>query len=66
MSGSTSGDDLFFTRSMAEVLEKQGYLEDALVIYKLLSDTSPSDDTLRDKVQSLKDMAEKGRGRKLS
>ncbi len=66
MSSIASGDDLFFTQSMAEVLEKQGYLEDALVIYKMLADTSPLNETLRQKVQSLKDQAVRGRGRKLS
>lgn len=34
MGGVRAGDDIFFTRTMAEVLEKQGYFEDALIIYQ--------------------------------
>ncbi|MBI5559756.1 MAG: hypothetical protein HY883_00565 [Deltaproteobacteria bacterium] len=50
-------DDIFFTRSMAEVLERQGCMEDALAIYKILSDSSPEDPSLREKVKSLKEIA---------
>lgn len=50
-------DDIYFTRTMAEVLEGQGHYEDALVIYKILSDTSPWDETLKVKIQKLKDLA---------
>ena len=41
-----AGDDIFFTATMAEVLEKQGHFEDALMIYKILVDTTPWDQTL--------------------
>lgn len=56
-------DDIFFTQAMAEVLEKQGFFEDALMIYKILADTSPWDETLNDKIQRLKGLA-KSRGNK--
>lgn len=56
-----AGDDLFFTATMAEIFEKQGHLEDALTIYKILSDTSPWDETLKFKIQKLKGMAERSR-----
>ena len=59
-----AGDDIFFTRTMAEVLEKQGFLEDALMIYKILADTSPVDETLAVKVRDLLELAKKGRGKK--
>ncbi len=56
-----AGDDIFFTRTMAEILEKQGCLEDALMIYKILSNSSPEDKALAERIERLK---EKGRGRK--
>lgn len=59
-----AGDDIFFTRSMAEVLEKQGHLEDALMIYKILSDSSPWDEALKSKVENLRKLAMRGKGRK--
>ena len=67
-----AGDDLFFTVTMASVLEKQGYFEDALTIYKILLDSAPPkgvippdkrDEFLRDKVNTLKGMAERGKKR---
>jgi len=60
-----AGDDIFFTRSMAEVLEKQGHLEDALMIYKILSDSSPWDEALKSKVENLRKLAMRGKGRKV-
>jgi hypothetical protein len=54
-----AGDDIFFTQSMAEVLEKQGLFEDALMIYKIIADTSPWDETIEHKIKMLKDLAEK-------
>ena len=59
-----AGDDIFFTMTMAEILEKQGYLEDALMIYKILSNGSPDDEALAGRITRLKCLAEKGRGRK--
>lgn len=59
-----SGDDIFFTVSMAEILEKQGHLEDALMIYKILADNSPWDETLNHKVERLKELAVSRRGAK--
>ena len=53
-----AGDDIFFTQSMAEVLEKQGLYEDALMIYKILADTSPWDETLEYRIKRLKELAE--------
>ncbi|MBI5969584.1 MAG: hypothetical protein HY884_00310 [Deltaproteobacteria bacterium] len=61
-----AGDDLFFTATMAEVLEKQGYFEDALTIYKILLDSGPADkkdEVLRVKVDALKGLAERGKKR---
>jgi hypothetical protein len=64
MGSSSKGEDLFFTRTMAVVLEKQGHMEDALVIYKILSDADPEDETLIEKVEKLKALARKKRARK--
>ncbi len=50
-------DDMFFTRTMAELLEEQGHMEDALMIYKILSDSDPSDAALKEKIAGLKDLA---------
>lgn len=61
-----AGDDIFFTRSMAEVLEKQGHLEDALMVYKILSDSSPWDESLKAKVESLMKTASRARPRRAS
>lgn len=61
-----AGDDLFFTATMAEVLEKQGYFEDALTIYKILLDSDPADkgvESLRLKISALKGLAERGKKR---
>lgn len=52
-------DDIYFTVTMAEVLEKQGHLEDALTIYKILSDTSPGDESLKKRIAGLKEEASK-------
>ena len=59
-----SGDDMFFTRTMAEVLEDQGFLEDALMIYNILAVTSPSDADIEQKIKSLKELAIAKRRRK--
>lgn len=56
-----AGDDMFFTATMAEVLEKQGLYEDALMIYKILADTSPWDQSLNFRIEKLKGLAERGR-----
>lgn len=56
-------DDIFFTKTMAEVLERQGRLEDALVIYKILADSRPGDETIARSIERLEAMAEKA-GRK--
>lgn len=57
-----AGDDIFFTVTMAEVLEGQGLYEDALMIYKILLDTDPADASLPVRIERLKGLA--GRGRK--
>lgn len=64
MAGSGKGEALFFTRTMADVLERQGHMEDALVIYKMLWDKNPQDETLKDKVEKLKALAGKTRTKK--
>jgi len=56
-------DDIFFTVTMAEVLEDQGHYEDALMIYKILADTSPWDTSLGQRIEKLKSLAERGRRR---
>ncbi len=61
MGGVRAGDDIFFTRTMAEVLEKQGYFEDALIIYKILADTDREDLTIKGKIEELKRLAERSR-----
>lgn len=52
-----AGDDIFFTVSMAEVLEGQGHYEDALVIYKILSDSNPGEASLGASMDRLKNLA---------
>ena len=64
MSNIRAGDDIFFTLTMAEVLEKQGHFEDALMVYKILADTNPSDTALRSRIDALKGIAAKGRGKR--
>ncbi|MFQ5736628.1 MAG: hypothetical protein ACE5GY_07165 [Thermodesulfobacteriota bacterium] len=56
-----AGDDIFFTQTMAEVLEGQGLFEDALMIYKILADTTPWDRTLSFKIERFKGLARHGR-----
>ena len=58
-----AGDDIFFTITMAEILEDQGHYEDALMIYKILFDTSPWDSSLSQRIDKLKSLAEKGKRR---
>jgi len=64
MSEIKAGDDMYFTRTMAEVLEGQGFLEDALMIYNILAVTNPSDEEIARKITSLKDVAAAKKGRK--
>lgn len=65
MANIKAGDDIFFTLTMAEVLEKQGLFEDALMVYKILADTTPADPALRAKIETLKGLAVKSRGKKV-
>jgi hypothetical protein len=58
-----AGDDMFFTITMAEVLEEQGLYEDALMIYKILIDTTPWDQSLNLRIEKLKTLADKGKRR---
>jgi len=59
--GVKATDDIFFTRTMAEIFEKQGHSDDALTIYKILSDSHPNDAAIEEKVRTLKALAERGR-----
>lgn len=59
-------DEIFFTRSMAEVLADQGHLEDALTIYTLLSESEPYASDLKEKIASLKEIAGTRRGKRTS
>ena len=58
-----AGDDMFFTITMAEVLEDQCHYEDALMIYKILIDTTPWDQSLNLRIDKLKSLAERGKRR---
>jgi hypothetical protein len=49
--------DPFFTRTMAELMENQGHLEDALIIYKILAKRSPDNDAVRAGVVRLEERA---------
>lgn len=60
MANIKAGDDIFFTVTMAEVLEKQGHYEDALMIYKILVDTTPWDQSLNFRIERLKGLAQRG------
>jgi len=46
-------DDIFFTATMARVLESQGRLDDALTVYRILLDSRPSDASLKESVERL-------------
>lgn len=61
MANIKAGDDIFFTKTMAEVLEKQGYYDDALTIYKILADSAQADAAIAEKIERLKGIAEKRR-----
>ncbi len=50
-------DDIFFTRTMARLLEEQGQMEDAFTIYKILAAASPEDEALSGKVRDMKALA---------
>lgn len=45
---------MFLTVTMAEVLETQGKLEDALAIYTVLSRTRPGDGAIAESIARLK------------
>ena len=49
--------DPFFTRTMAELMEKQGHLDDALIIYKMLQKRFPENGTIRAGVERLEEKA---------
>ncbi len=55
-------DDIFFTRTMAEVLERQGHIEDALTIYRILAGSSPQDRELSESIRRLEEKGRKKRG----
>lgn len=59
-------DDIFFTHTMARLLEEQGQMEDAFTIYKILSASSPEDETFSTKVNDMKLLAKHKRGAKKS
>ncbi|VAV82628.1 hypothetical protein MNBD_DELTA01-1665 [hydrothermal vent metagenome] len=50
-------DDIFFTHTMARLLEDQGQMEDAFTIYKILAAAAPEDEALSCKVRELKVLA---------
>lgn len=52
-----SNDDIFFTETMARILEDQGYLDDALMIYTILSTSNPKKESLNENIQRLKTYA---------
>ncbi len=55
-------DDIFFTHTMASLLEDQGQMEDAFTIYKILAAAAPDDEALSSKVRDLKILAMRKRG----
>ncbi|MBI5238403.1 MAG: hypothetical protein HY887_08290 [Deltaproteobacteria bacterium] len=57
----SSTDDIFFTKTMAEILEKQGMFEDALTIYRLLLETSNEPEEIKARVERLKALAHRRR-----
>lgn len=57
----SSTDDIFFTKTMAEILEKQGRFEDALTIYKLLLETSDEPEEIKARLERLKALAHRHR-----
>ncbi len=57
----SSADDMFFTKTMAEILEKQGRLEDALTIYGLLLKTSGEPEEIKARFERLKALARRHR-----
>jgi len=50
-------DDIFFTRTMARLLEDQGQMEDAFTIYRILAAAEPEDEVLSCKVREMKALA---------
>jgi hypothetical protein len=66
--GDSQLKDPFFTRTMAELMENQGHLEDALIIYKILSKRFPENEAVRAGVVRLEESAREliGRHRRLS
>jgi hypothetical protein len=50
-------DDIFFTHTMARLLEEQGQMEDAYTIYKILAAASPQDEIYCGKVRDMKALA---------
>ncbi len=56
------GDDIFFTRTMAELLERQGHMEDAIIIYRILADSNPDDRELTERMRRLEEKGRKKRG----
>ncbi|VAW36358.1 hypothetical protein MNBD_DELTA02-106 [hydrothermal vent metagenome] len=50
-------DDIFFTRTMARLLEDQGQMEDAFTIYRILAAAEPEDEALSCKVREMKALA---------
>jgi len=53
----SSLQDPFFTRTMAELMENQGHLEDALIIYKILVKRFPDNDAVMAGVVRLEERA---------
>lgn len=49
--------DPFFTRTMAELMEEQGHLEDALIIYKMLLTRFPESEAIKAGVVRLEEKA---------
>lgn len=58
-----SSDDIFFTKSMAEILEGQGKFEDALMIYNILKNSPDSNESVyyEGKIKELESLAGKKR-----
>jgi hypothetical protein len=60
--GLQAKDDMFFTVTMAELLESQGHKEDALTIYLILVKDKPWDKRIVGNIERLKALMGQGRG----
>lgn len=51
------GDEMFFTVTMAEILEGQGRMDDALAVYMYISKDRPKDERIASSINRLMKLA---------